>query len=146
MSNTLFTATDINDRIENKLIEPHFGFQVELLKGAYDNVTLYIGFLPNDIFTKMEADFSKEEIATVKEIYDKFNGFYVTDININTAIKTRFPSVNRNSLPMIKRHVDVIIGIYEKKNNTTMKDLFRAAMGISDKSVLPRFLQKQIFG
>lgn len=147
MSNKLFENWEnCNKELEEKIIAPHFGFTAKLLKKKSNNqVYIYMGFLPND-FMVIFNDFDEDKKVTIKRVYDTFNVWAMNELDMNGLLKLQGDKINKSVLdtfiPIANEHIKE----YEKEKGVQLVTIFRACFGIGDITILPRKVQKDIYG
>ena len=126
MSKSTLFSDDVVKVLDEELF-PKFGYICQLYNctvktknGIRDKVLLYQGFLPFKFKNELKDKISDKDIEKIVDIYDKFNKHYLDSLSI--------------------------IALYESENRIKLVELFEACLGLRDQSMIPRYLQMEIFG
>lgn len=146
MANKLFPEWENANKEIETLFVNNFSVYVNLLNSK-KGVKLYYGFLPYDLLnnTVTNEELTKERLYIIKKSYKAFMNWISVETNIETHIKLQ-NSINLEKCKRVRTIVNAIVADYEADKNVSLETIFRACLGIGDINILPRQLQKEIYG
>ena len=153
MSKSTLFSDDVV-KILDKEVFPKFGYICQLYNctvktknGIQDKVLLYQGFLPFKFKNDLKDKISDKDIEKIVEIYDKFNKHYLDSLSIIALYDQRYGSkINKDQCEEFTNIINTRIHLYESENRIKLVELFEACLGLRDQSMIPRYLQMEIFG